>query len=1460
MLDPPLADRITQLFHTAIRGIRCVVFVSPVNAVTRGTTMLSTTRAHRPSRHTRNNDSLAHLPQKPLALLISGICLQAVCLQAAAAPCPAASGGVISVTSAVDSTCSVGAGQTLNIGSTGSITVPNQSGNAVQVALGAAATAINNQGIIDSSYIGGNASGDAVAVQNGSVLANGITNSGSITGDGTAITLSTATVAGLVNSATGTIGDSGNYVGIQLSGQSTLTGGVDNAGHIGGNRGLFVDHSVLTGGIHNRSTGHIDDSNTGGYAIRVESGALLGDIANEGTIDGGEGAVAIQSSSTFGGNIVNSGLIHSFTNAIIVDGSTMTGNITNSGTIGGDSGSAILLYASTMTGSVTNSGTIETVFGGAIHLRSSSTLTGDIGNLATGVIDGGESAALNFEQTSTVSGSILNAGTITSTVGVGDAVVIIDNSTVGGAINNSGTITDTSNGEALLVRNGSRIGALINSGTIAGHNLNTNDNNNGVDIDGSTVALGITNSGSISGGQGIVLQNGAVIAAGGINNSGHIIGDGVGVTAYQATITGGITNAANASIVGDSIGVSVDTTTLTGNIDNSGLIDGHVGMWVQSSTIAGDIVNRSGASITDSISGYALLVSGNSIVNNIASAGTIRGTNGIGIQASTVSGAIANFAGGTITAEDGNGIEVRGFSSAPAVVGSIVNAGSISGKNGIFVSGATVTGAIAGDPNGAATGGITATETAILLTSGASAGSIASSGVVNAANGIQIKNSTVSGAVANNAASSINATATAILLSDGAKAGSITNNGALYGADGIVIDNSTVSGALTNTSGISSPGTIIALRNGATLSGGIVNSGLFFASNTGIGIDVSADSVLGGGITNSGTISSGGPAIRIQGSGFSGNIANSGKIFGTPNAIDLSSFTGAAKSIAIDNSGTLGGGVLLGAQTLNLNGNSSAVSGAVQGTGDVNVNGAFTQQNTFDVGTFTISSGGTLQAGTGVTASGGMRNLGTLSVKNGAPFAVTGDYSQSANATFLMQASTPTSYSKMTVSGRATLAPLTHIQVDVTQGATLISNGILPGVITAGSLDASTFTVTDNSALFDFVGIVNGNAVDLNTKSAITVYNTVIENGNFPGAGAARVLDSLIQGGAATGDMLNVISALGSLQTSKEISDAVQQTLPVMTGGTTTAVMGALDAVGKIVQARQETHLGLSSGDGFFTDRAVWLKPFGSWSKQGNRSGVSGYDSNGGGLAAGIDGGLTDTARLGFAIAYAHTAVDSDSRVAPQAADIDTYQVVMYGTQTLAERTDLNYQIDFGDNEYDAHRYINFGGLDRRATADWSGWSGHAGVGIGHLFAFGDTTTLTPSLRVDYAALKNRGYTEDGAGALNLHVDDQTTDQLLIGADAKLNQQIEKGLSVTANVGAAYDTLNRTNSITSTYAGGGAAFATRGLDPSPWILRGGIGLVSKEDSGFEVSARYDVESRPSNFLNQTVSVKFRMPF
>lgn len=369
-----------------------------------------------------------------------------------------------------------------------------------------------------------------------------------------------------------------------------------------------------------------------------------------------------------------------------------------------------------------------------------------------------------------------------------------------------------------------------------------------------------------------------------------------------------------------------------------------------------------------------------------------------------------------------------------------------------------------------------------------------------------------------------------------------------------------------------------------------------------------------------------------------------------------------------------------------------------------------------------------------------------------------------------------------------------------------------------------------------------------------------MDSANSPGLGAARVFDQLIVAGANDPDMQLVITSLGKLETAQQVSDAVRQTLPVLTGAGAMATNNALHSMNRIIQSRIESNRGLSSGDLFYGDRQLWFKPFASRATQDDRDGVTGFKSRTKGFASGIDGALNDRIRIGGVFMYADSRVNSNISVAPQRTDVDTFELVGYGSYNVDPQTDINAQIDVGYNKNKGYRAIDFGGLRRIAQSSYGSKAVHASLGAGRTFALSEATNVTPSVRLDYTFVRNNGYTESGAGALNLRVDSANYREGLISADVKVSHMLDQHWKVVANLAAAYDVINDAAQSTSAFVGGGPAFVTQGIKPSAWIERGGIGLIKTTANGMEFTARYDAEKRTSGFLNQTASIRFRMPF
>ncbi|OIP44834.1 MAG: hypothetical protein AUK28_09375 [Desulfobacterales bacterium CG2_30_60_27] len=795
--------------------------------------------------------------------------------------------------------------------------------------------------------------------------------------------------------------------------------------------------------------------------------------------------------------------------------------------------------------------------------------------------------------------------------------------------------------------------------------------------------------------------------------------------------------------------------------------------------------------------------------------------------------------------------------------------GSEASAFGIYVYGD-----VAGALTNTSTGTITANATNDngnasafgIYVDGSLAGTLTNDGAVNAhasgayadATGIYVYGG-VSNTLTNNGPITVTATASNSasaygIYVDGAEgiAGTLTNSGAINatatGADafaaGIYVD-----GPLADTLTTSGPITVSASGDNQVAAFGIA-SAIMASAPTPTFVDSGAGASTGA-ITNSGTITVSASGVdQAYAYGIvTGDLAAGASITNTSTGIISATVTATNAASAF----------AYGIATTDLAAGASITNnGTITASAPVNGNGYSIH---VDSGAGSVVNSGLLQGNIYLGGTVNMSNSGTLYIPNGVQGHVGGNYDQTEAGVLKIDAVSNSDYGQLLeIVGTGTFAAGTGINVNVKEANTLAINQSLNDVIGTGTLSASTFTVTDNSRLFDFTAIIDGNTVDLDVKRGLLVRQSVVNTGNETGLGAAQVFDDLIAGGAiGNADMDAVITALGQLETDQEIANAVQQTLPLLTGDMKQASLDALRSSAHVVQDRLSAKRGLSSGDICKIERRVWLKPFGSWANQSDRKGVSGFDGDTYGLILGADTEMAAPSRLGLAVAYSHSDVDGKSAVARHDAEINSYQAMVYGSQRINDRTDIDFQANIGTNKNDGERHIDFLSPNRIATADYDSTSAHVGVGLGRTCTIDAKNTFIPSVRADYSWIKDESYTETGADALNLNVDGDTTDELILGIDGQFNHALNNSILLTAKLGMGYDTLAEESSITASFVGGGAAFTTNGLDPAPWLVRGGLGLVMFQANGLEFTASYDFEAR-SDFSNHTAGLKVLKSF
>ena len=910
-----------------------------------------------------------------------------------------------------------------------------------------------------------------------------------------------------------------------------------------------------------------------------------------------------------------------------------------------------------------------------------------------------------------------------------------------------------------------------------------------------------------------------------------------------------------------------------GAIENSG--SGNPAVWIHSYSGPVTGIQLDNAGTINAADADAIFISGlagnslqvDSLVNQAG--GTISGAqSGIGVDSSNGSVTIGNITnGGTLSGHE-TGLNIAGNAHA-ITIGSIVN------QTGALIQGDYGAINISGYDNGT-------------LNLPVTVASIENFGTLRAGGGhlyaLRLVNVDLTGQLSNQMGGLIDGAEGGIGI-ELSTTGAILNAGTIKSGEyfnGVDLDRSTVTGNLTNSGVIESKSQGIYLSE-STITGDLINQGTITSMPTEGSVGPSAilleHSTLNGSLNNSGTLhASQGTGLSITNSHLA-SLENSGTISGIFGVavVDNSSLG------AINNSGTLHGDLFAlvidgsGPVAINIMGKAARLEGdvlATDSTFTLKTGAEFANSNAIKVDAFVIEQGATLQMGTGTTlgsaldtslvdgitvGAGGFTNHGTLALGATTTAALHGDYVQAADGTLKIGVTNDNTFGKLVVDGAATLASNAKINVDVSNPNYRFQSNQLQGVLSATTLNSDgTFAVTDNSRLFDFGAVKNGNTVDLTLRAASgstpSVEQIVTTQGNNPASPAARALD---QSFARNPDSALAAHFVG-LTGDQQVSDAVTQSMPLLTGASMGATTNAMSSVNRVVQARQDSNSGLSSGDSSLQEEHLWIKPFGSWADQNERNGVAGFDANTYGLAIGADAAVSEAARLGVAFAYAHTDVDSRSSIAPQSLKVETFQLIGYASYNLQPDTEINAQLDIGQHNNEGKREMPF--ANTTARSDYSSYSAHAGLGLGHTLRFSNTLTFVPSVRADYTWLGDPSYHEKGAGALDLKVDSRDAEELVFALDGKLNYLVASNTVLSANIGAGYDVINEQTSITSLYAGDpSAGFTSRGADPSPWRARAGLGLTHSLANGTEVSLRYDAESR-SDFLNQGASVKARWAF
>ncbi len=437
-------------------------------------------------------------------------------------------------------------------------------------------------------------------------------------------------------------------------------------------------------------------------------------------------------------------------------------------------------------------------------------------------------------------------------------------------------------------------------------------------------------------------------------------------------------------------------------------------------------------------------------------------------------------------------------------------------------------------------------------------------------------------------------------------------------------------------------------------------------------------------------------------------------------------------------------GTLAGAGTLNINGgNITFTSPQTQGNTLVNT-GELILSNTTLTSPVTVASGASLGPAGTSTIIGATTVNGTLALGLGT-LNVVGNYLQGAGSTFDVEV-TPSSSGFLPAAGTVTLQGEPAIDIFFQPG--LFAPSTTYTLITAGAPVVGTFAAPVFENPF-FNGSLIYNAAGLGSVQLvlnIVPFGNVIKGGN---AGAIAKCINL-QAFPSESDLLPALQTLIFLPT-QQIKDALEEMQP--------SQLKAFDIIEENNLVLVRTAISQRTDDLNRTDWnqcisewykwTLWSNLSGDFLRQEDNTGNVGFDANTASAAIGSDVRLGEHYYLGFAGAYNYSWLQWDKSRGH--GNISSYYAGPYFS-CYNHRVFMTISALGTWNNYHASRHIEFPTVNRHAVSDHHGLGLISHFDIGFMTYPAEQMTFSPFGGLDYIFLWEKGYSEKGAGSLNMKI------------------------------------------------------------------------------------------------------------
>jgi outer membrane autotransporter protein len=265
----------------------------------------------------------------------------------------------------------------------------------------------------------------------------------------------------------------------------------------------------------------------------------------------------------------------------------------------------------------------------------------------------------------------------------------------------------------------------------------------------------------------------------------------------------------------------------------------------------------------------------------------------------------------------------------------------------------------------------------------------------------------------------------------------------------------------------------------------------------------------------------------------------------------------------------------------------------------------------------------------------------------------------------------------------------------------------------------------------------------------------------------------------------------------------------------------------------------------------------------GNASGTSGLPNANyttGNVTAGADYRLDEHWAVGALFGFSHTSADTDSFGSK--LRVDSYSPGVYATYA-DHGWYANGLFSYSSNAYGETRAIPFLGTTATGSPHGNQYSGN--LDGGYEFKRGNWT-FGPTLGLRYVNLDVSGFTETGAGAADLAVNDQNASSLRsqIGGEFRYKWSWYGGKVIaTPHLSAAWqhEYLDNSSGITSQFDGQGlGSFVVNTTTPDRDSAFLDLGMDTQWNDALDVFVDYQAQVGQSDFVGQSIDAGFKVSF